>query len=184
MYTAGPGSAGQPLVVSAANIKEWTNRDKVLSQVRRHILLGWPDCKLGEEFRPYVARKTELSVLDGCVLWGMRVVVPPQGRHLVLEELHDTHSGVNRMKSLARNYIWWPQMDAQIEDVVKTCSTCQETRPSPPAAPLHPWEWPSTPWSRLHLDFAGPYMGHMFLVIVDAHSKVDGCSPDEVNHYR
>ena len=37
--------------------------------------------------------------------------------------------------------------------------------------PLHPWQWPGLPWSRLHLDFAGPYMGHMFIVIVDAHSK-------------
>ena len=38
-------------------------------------------------------------------------------------------------------------------------------------APLHPWEWPAQPWSRLHLDFAGPFLGHMYLVLVDAHSK-------------
>ena len=62
-------------------------------------------------------------------------------------------------------------MDAEIENLVKSCSVCQESRPSPPAAPLHSWEWPSEPWSRLHLDFAGPFLGHMFLVIVDAHSK-------------
>ena len=41
----------------------------------------------------------------------------------------------------------------------------------PPAAPLHPWEWPSEPWSRIHLDFACPYMGSMFLVLVNVHSK-------------
>ena len=34
-----------------------------------------------------------------------------------------------------------------------------------------PWQWPSHPWSCLHLEFAGPYMGQMFLVIVGAHSK-------------
>ena len=62
-------------------------------------------------------------------------------------------------------------MDDEIEKYVASCSTCQETRPSPPSAPLHPWQWPSQPWSRLHLDFAGPYMGHMFLIIADAHSK-------------
>ena len=45
------------------------------------------------------------------------------------------------------------------------------TRPSPSVAPLHSWEWPSTPWTRLHIDFAGPFKGHMFLVLVDAHSK-------------
>ncbi len=41
----------------------------------------------------------------------------------------------------------------------------------PPPVPLQPWEWPNRPWSRLHLDFAGPFMGRMFLVMVDAHTK-------------
>ena len=40
-----------------------------------------------------------------------------------------------------------------------------------PRAPLHPWEWPSKPWSQIHMDFAGPYQSYMFLVIIDAHSK-------------
>ena len=75
------------------------------------------------------------------------------------------------MKALARSYIWWPKMDAAIEEAVKTCQICQQSRPSPPVAPLHPWEWPSKPWSRIHLDYAGPFMGSMHLIIVDAHSK-------------
>lgn len=75
------------------------------------------------------------------------------------------------MKQLARSYVWWPCMDSEIEAVVKKCAPCQESRPAPPTAPLHPWEWPAQPWSRLHIDFAGPYLGHMFLVVVDAHSK-------------
>ena len=99
------------------------------------------------------------------------MIIPPQGRKRVLAELHDTHPGASRMKSLARSYIWWPNMNAEMDQLVKECRVCQETRPSPPTAPLHPWEWPSKPWSRLHLDFAGPYMNHMFLIIVDAHSK-------------
>lgn len=157
--------------ISAANIKEWTSKDPVLSCVRRFLMTGWPDDKLGDEFRPYASRKSELSVLDGCLLWASRIIVPPQGRQLVLEELHDTHPGVSKMKALARAYVWWPGMDAQISEMVKTCSVCQESRPTPAAAPLHPWEWPSQPWSRLHLDYAGPFLGRMFLVLIDAHSK-------------
>ena len=38
-------------------------------------------------------------------------------------------------------------------------------------SPLQPWEWPGRPWSRLHVDYAGPFMGKMFLLIIDAHSK-------------
>ena len=104
-------------------------------------------------------------------MWGARVVIPPQGRKLVLEELHETHTGVSKMKALARSYVWWPGMDAEIEEVVRNCSSCQITGPSPPVAQLHPWEWLSQPWSRLHIDFAGPFMGHMYLITVDSHSK-------------
>ena len=38
-------------------------------------------------------------------------------------------------------------------------------------SPLHPWEWPSSPWSSIHLDYTGPFMGRMFLVLIDELSK-------------
>ena len=41
----------------------------------------------------------------------------------------------------------------------------------PTKAPLHPWEWATTPWQRIHVDYAGPFQNSMFLVVVDAHSK-------------
>jgi len=37
--------------------------------------------------------------------------------------------------------------------------------------PLRPWTWPATPWHCLHIDFAGPFLGKHFFIIVDAHSK-------------
>ena len=77
----------------------------------------------------------------------------------------------SQMKALARAYLWWPGMDTQIAELVKACPVCQESQSTPAAAPLHPWEWPSQPWSRIHLDYAGPFLGHMFLVLVATHSK-------------
>ena len=62
-------------------------------------------------------------------------------------------------------------MDGDIVNTVQSCHICQQYRPAPPPAPLQPWKWPSHPWSRVHLDYAGPFLGHMFLVVVDAHSK-------------
>ena len=98
-------------------------------------------------------------------------MIPPPGRQLVLDELHDTHTGITKMKSLARSFVWWQGMDAQVEKLVKSCAVCQESRPSPAPALLHPWEWPSEPCNRLHIDFAGPFLNHMFMVVVDAHTK-------------
>ena len=121
--------------------------------------------------KPFAVRQDELSIQDGCLLWGRRVVVPPQVREEVMCELHEAHPGIARMKSLARQYVWWPRIDADLEHKVKTCKACQSTRKNPAPAPLHPWEWPRRPWSRVHADYAGPFMGHMFLLLVDAHTK-------------
>jgi len=38
-------------------------------------------------------------------------------------------------------------------------------------APLQPLAWPAQPWSHLHLDLAGLFLNHMFLVIIDIHTK-------------
>ena len=65
------------------------------------------------------------------------------------------------MKSLARAYVWWPKLDSDIENVVRTCTACQQNSVLPSKATVDPWEWPSQPWSQLQLDFAGPFLGHM-----------------------
>ena len=67
------------------------------------------------------------------------------------------------MKSLARSYVWWPAMDRELEEMVKKCDTCQLHNKSPRAAPVHPWKWPEKPWNRIHIDYAGPFIGKMFL---------------------
>ena len=75
------------------------------------------------------------------------------------------------MKTLARSYIWWAGLDQDLEQLVKHCHVCQVNCSLPPTAPLHPWECPNRPWTRVHLDFAGPLASHMLLVMVDAHPK-------------
>ena len=75
------------------------------------------------------------------------------------------------MKQLARRYLWWPGLDKEIEETVKLCHSCQEAAKHPPAPNPASWSWPGGPWKRLHLDFAGPYLSKMYLVIVDAYSK-------------
>ena len=157
--------------VHSGHIKEWTKRDPVLSQVRNSILEGRPTTNGSKELNPYLTKRMELSVEDGHVLRGARVVVPPQGRSKVLTELHEAHPSESRMKALARNYVWWPRLDQDILNKVKSCEKCQSNQSAPAEAPLHPWEWPGLPWSRIHIDFAGPYKGKMFLVVVDAYSK-------------
>ena len=90
------------------------------------MLHGWTVTNPDANLQPYFNRRDELSVIDGCVLWGSRVIVPPPGRDIILKQLHDTHPGISRMKSLARSYVWWPGIDASIVATVRGCSICQD----------------------------------------------------------
>ena len=154
----------------AADIRMWTNRDPVLSEVRDRVIHGWRGMA-GKEFAPFQQRREELSVQEGCVLWGNRVVVPLKGCDLVLESLHENHPGISRLKAVARGVVWWPGIDTDIERKVKSCLSCLQNQKMPLVAPLHPWEWPAHPWERIHVDYAGPFLDRMFLIVVDAHSK-------------
>ncbi len=59
----------ESLPVTAKEITSWTERDPVLSWVRRMLASGWKD-DTDAELKPYQQRHTQLSLHDGCVMWG------------------------------------------------------------------------------------------------------------------
>ena len=104
----------------------------------------------------------------------MSVVVPTLVRHAVLEQLHELHPGMTRRKQLTRSYVWWPNIEADIEYIVESCIDCAEQRRDPNAPALGRWEFASHAFHRVHIDHAGPFLGHYWLVWVDAFSKYAG----------
>ncbi|CAI7935033.1 XP_034959630.1uncharacterized protein K02A2.6-like, partial [Podarcis lilfordi] len=157
--------------VSAATVASASAQDRTISRVLNWVWREWPQGPFASEFQPFATRQHELSAHRGCLLWGDRVVIPQRLRQRVLEALHVGHPGIVKMKALARCYVWWPNMDDAITAWVSACQACQESRPAPPAAKGHTWETPKTPWSRVHIDLAGPFHGRTFMVVVDAYSK-------------
>ena len=140
-------------------IRNHTRKDAVLSKVMRYTLDGWPN-HLAEdeaELKPFYDRRNEITLEKGVLMWGMRIIVPPKLRGSVLTELHEGHMGVVKMKSVARSYVWWPQIDRQIEQCAKGCESCQVIQNNPGQEPLHPWIPASKPFERIHIDFAGPF---------------------------
>ena len=142
----------------------------VLSRRLQFIMQGWPK-EADDDLKSYWNCHLELSVHAGCVLWGTRVVIPLQGRTMVLAELHGHHPGITPMKALAHQLVRWPNLDRVIKELVKNCEECQQSRATSSPALLHPWQWPTQPWRRIHIDFAGPVEEQMLLVVIDAHSK-------------
>ena len=123
------------LPVKTEELRQATSQDPVLSKVLRYTMDGWP-VEMDEDLKPYHRRQHEISVEAGCLLWGMRVIIPSTLQQWVLSELHTSHPGMVKMKSLARTLVWWPQIDKQIEHVVSRCTSCQKQATTCQSAPM------------------------------------------------
>ena len=81
----------EALAEETDTIRSATTRDGVLSMVHELVMKGWPPHKvMGQEFEQYCRKAMELSVQDGCVLWGSRVVIPLSLRPAVIQLLHES----------------------------------------------------------------------------------------------
>ena len=153
------------------SLQRESNKDPVISRVLRYTRKGWPVKKTeeqGSEMQRYRQLADTLSMSNGCLLMGNRVVIPSSLRRDVLEQLHLGHFGMQRMKQLARTSVYWPNIDLDIETACRHCVSCGEHQNKPPKAALHPWMLPEKPWSRVHLDHAINFLGSNWLVMIDA----------------
>ncbi|KAK2566762.1 Transposon Tf2-6 polyprotein [Acropora cervicornis] len=116
------------LPITHKEISHATQVDPVLSKVLEFVRHGWPQPVEDIRLKPYFNRRFELSVEQGCLLWGSRVIIAYRYQADMLEELHMGHPGIVRMKELARSYLWWPSVDIQIEQMVRNCASCQQPR--------------------------------------------------------
>ena len=103
--------------MKAADVAEATKTDAVLAQIYHYIQHGWPknNSTLDKVLHPYFARRFQLTVQSGCILNGLHVVIPNSLRKAILTELHEAHTGIVKMKSVARMYVWWPTINQDIE---------------------------------------------------------------------
>lgn len=151
----------ETLPVKAQDLAKETKIDEDLGPLYRVLKYGG---KLG-------GKEVEYTLQDDCIMHGQRVLVPKKYQIKILNELHQGHLGMVKMKAIARSYVYWKNIDKDIESMARNCTDCARYKADPVRAKVHHWEYPSQPWERIHIDYAGPMLGHMFLIIVDAHSK-------------
>ncbi|KAG6442304.1 hypothetical protein O3G_MSEX002317 [Manduca sexta] len=148
------------LPITFQTIKEATARDPELQKMYHEI-------QSGKDF----GKLHEFSLQNGCIFYGIRVTIPKQLQGQILQELHTAHTGIVKMKALARSYVWWRNIDGDIENMARGCKACCLVQNNSPKVPVHKWEYPKEPWNRLHIDYAGPFIDHYFLIVVDAYTK-------------
>ncbi|KAJ8909538.1 hypothetical protein NQ315_002088 [Exocentrus adspersus] len=98
--------------INNENVREKTKQDEELQRK--------------ENIKTYYNRRHELTIHDGVLMWGYRVVVPRSLRKEILEELHS-----HQTKNLARSYVYWPNVDRHVKEICSSCIYCLENRPLP-----------------------------------------------------
>ena len=154
-------------------LKLESESDPEVTAIRNIIIDGWPDSakQLPKNLREFWSCKDELSVEDGLVLKGERVLIPTTMRSYILRNIHAGHQGMEKCKLRAKTCVYWKGINADIERTVKTCSICQSNQSSQQAETLLPHDIPDGPWQVLatdifHLD------GNDYVIVADYYSKM------------
>ena len=125
-----------------------------------------------EDLGPFELVRSELSIANGVLLRGSRIVVPKTLQRRVVNVSHEGHQGIVKTKQLLHSDVWFPGMDRMTEDVGRSCLPCQAATQQKPKEPLQMTELPERPWQKISLDFSGPYpSGEYCLIVVDDYSR-------------
>ena len=154
------------------NIRTCTRQDPVLYQLCETIMVGWPDTikEVPTPIRPYWTYRDELSVDNGIILKGSRVLIPCNLRENILQQLHYGHQGIEKTKLRAKDAVYWNGINGEIENMVKACAICQSNLPAQTSESLLPHEIPSKPWEIVGTDLFH-FNGSEYLIIADYYSK-------------
>ena len=152
-------------------IRKHTQRDETLQELLTTILKGWPDKK--EEvpacIRMYWGYRDEITVQNGVLFKGPRVVVPRSLQAEMLVRTHASHQGAEASIRRAREVIFWPGMTAEIKQQVSQCAVCSEYSAKQQKEPLMTYELPSRPWKMVAQDLF-TWDQKDFLITVDYYS--------------
>ena len=161
-------SAGQMDRVKAAS-----ENDPVLSALCQQVIKGWPRSvsEVPKILRCYWSMRDYLTVEDGVVYTGSRLVIPETMQEEYLQRIHAGHQGITKSQLRAKESIYWPKMLSDIEAVVKDCNVCLEYARSLQKEPLMPHDTPSQPWEVISSDLFELH-GNTFILMVDHFSKM------------
>lgn len=149
-------------------IKESTKTDQTLQSLKSVIMDGWPEDKhnVAPEVMPYFHFRDELTVVDGIILRGDRVVIPVDMRATMKEKIHSSHLGVTGCLRRARESLYWPNMSNDIKDHISKCETCRELDSANQPETLMSHDIPDRPWAKVGTDLFHLH-GENYLVTVD-----------------
>ena len=136
-----------------------------VNMITTHILMSVHPQDL-QEFWNY---RDTLSIKNGLITCGNRIIVPKEMRAEMLQYIRDGHQGKERCVLWARNTVFWPKITYDIQELIERCIICQEHGKSQSIIGTTQ-ELPPFPWHTLATDIF--YWKRMdFLMVTDVFSK-------------
>ena len=146
-------------------------QDNQLTRLSHYINTGFPCEKknLPRDLQDYWNYRDTLSIENGLITCGSRIIVPHEMQAEMLQYIHEGHQGKERCLLQARNTVFWPRISYDIQELIERCIICQEHGKSQPIVGITQ-ELPPFPWHTLATDIF--YWKRMdFLIVADVFSK-------------
>ncbi|XP_041461547.1 uncharacterized protein K02A2.6-like [Lytechinus variegatus] len=156
---------------TSIQLQKETLRDPALQTLTSVVMNGWPETKddVPVVVREYYNYRDEITVQNGVLYKGMKVIVPSAMRALMLNRVHSSHLGVDACVRRARDVLFWPGMQAEVKEKVTQCSTCNAFQPKQQKEPMLSYDIPSRPWSIVSQDLFTLH-NEDYLITVDHYS--------------
>ena len=149
-----------------------TEEDEDLRDLKTVIHHGWPLRKedVPVKVRDYFPFRDELTMQNGLIFKGKRLVVPTSWRDEMTEKLHSSHIGIQGCLRRARETLYWPGMNRKVEDYIAKCSTCNSYQSEQAKEPMISHHIPTRPWEKVGMDLF-ELNNRDFLITVDYYSN-------------
>ena len=129
--------------------------------------------EIPQVLHPYWTFHKELTIEDGLILKGTQIVIPNKKHEAILKQTHDSHLGLTKCKLHAKQAVYWPGLNDQLEQLVLNCQLCLKYSRSKKKSDTYSTlgqEVLTFPWTKLETDLFH-FEGHSYLLLVDYTSQ-------------
>ena len=142
---------------SLQEIRQATQTDDKLALLKHTIMTGWPANirEIPQVLHPYWTFLEELTIEDCLVLKGTRIIIPTKKCEAILRQIHDSHLGLMKCKLCAKQAVYWPGLNEQLEQLILNCQLClkySRSKKKTDECSTLGQEVPIAPWTKLATD--------------------------------
>ena len=153
-------------------LRRETQRCPVLNALAEVVYRGWPE-RIGDlptDLRVFWSYRDVIGLDDGVLFKGRQIIVPESMQGDIISQLHRGHLGIEKTRLLARDTVYWPRINNDIERLVKGCNVCQEDQDDNRREPMLTSKVPAHAWQIIGTDLF-EIKGHQYIIISDYYSK-------------